>query len=110
MASLVLGIAAFILGLFVIGGVIGVIGLILGILGISKAKAIAGKGKSMAVAGAILSGLGILFTIGVLVFGIALFSTHKNSINNYIQCIDNARTTAQRDACVQQFGNDLQNP
>lgn len=67
-ASLVLGILAFLSGWIFIGGLLGLIGLILGIVSLVQAKK--GKGpKGMAITGIVLSIIGILSAIvmGVLV-------------------------------------------
>jgi hypothetical protein len=107
-ASLVLGIIAFVLGFFVIGSIVGVAGLILGVLGIGKARRLNGKGKGMAVAGTILSALGIAFTVILIVAGVSLFRSHKTDFTTFTTCMNNAGNdvTAQQ-ACETQFGRSI---
>lgn len=71
-ASLVLGILAFLSGFALIGGLLGLIGLILGIVSVSKAKK-AGAPKGMAITGIILSVLGLIFAIIATILVVTVF-------------------------------------
>lgn len=75
-ASLVLGILSLCAsGVIWCGGILGLVGLILGILGINT------KGKSMAIAGIILSAVGLVLTIGLrVIFRGILFSGLMNQL------------------------------
>ncbi|MBN1809488.1 MAG: DUF4190 domain-containing protein [Planctomycetes bacterium] len=71
--ALILGILAFISGFMFIGGLLGLVGLILGIAaipGIKKDERLSGKG--LAIAGIVLSILGMLSALGTLVAGMFL--------------------------------------
>jgi peroxiredoxin len=63
-ASLVLGILAIVLSFLVIGGLLGLIGLILGIMHLSMKR----RPAAMAIAGTILSALGLIAAIGITAF------------------------------------------
>lgn len=73
-ASLVLGIVAFVLSCFPIVGLVGgVVGLVLGIMGLKNAGPSA-NGKGMAIAGIILSALGLVGAIIWMVFSAAILA------------------------------------
>ncbi|MGV3016953.1 DUF4190 domain-containing protein [Rothia sp. 88186D007BW] len=66
-ASLVLGVLAFLSGWAVIGGVVGIVGLVLGIIALRQTKT-GGGGKGLSITGIVLSGLGILGSLIALIF------------------------------------------
>ena len=109
-ASLVLGIAALILGILVVGSLFGIVGIVLGVVGMSRARAAGGHGKGIAVAGTVLSGLGILFAIVVIIAGVAFFQSHRGAFTTYGQCLSNAQTHAEIQSCNREFHVNLQNP
>lgn len=73
-ASLVLGILAVLLGIFVIGGLFGFLGLILGIIHLVSSR----SHRSVAGWGVGLSIVGSLMTVAILIFGVLLFKHHSS--------------------------------
>ncbi|WP_421084623.1 DUF4190 domain-containing protein [Rothia nasimurium] len=67
-ASLILGILAFLSGWAVLGGIFGIVGLILGIMGIKKANRGEADGKGLAIAGIVTSALGLIGALVAAVF------------------------------------------
>ncbi len=76
-ASLVLGILAVLMGLFLIGGVIGIVGLVLAIVHLRRR----GVPKGMAIAGLILSIAGMLIAGGMTVFCVTMFKRASAGID-----------------------------
>jgi len=78
-AALVLGIVSFVLScVYYISIPAAIVGLILGIISIKGNKG----GKGMAIAGIILSGIGLLFAL-VIVFGIVALFRNENFMNGF---------------------------
>lgn len=90
-ASLVLGILAFIAGWTVFGGALGLVGLVLGIIALRNVKH-GGGGKGLAIAGIILSALGLISAIIMAVLFGWLFAAG-------LEC-SNEPTQAAIDRCI----------
>ena len=106
-AALVLGIIGLLTCWFFLGGILGLIGLVLGIIGINKASKGQAGGKGLAIAGTVLSGFAIAGTVVVVVAFTAIFG---GRISTYQKCLNNAQTSADRQACVDQLGNSFLSP
>lgn len=105
-AGLVLGILALVLCITIFGGIIlGILGLIFGILGRNRAKRGEATNGGMALAGAICGGLGMLASIGILVFALT-----NNDTRTYLDCLNAAGQdkVAQAD-CQVKFQQDFTN-
>lgn len=96
-ASLVLGILSLPgIFLFGIGGIVlGLIGLILGVLGLGRARRGEANNRGTAIAGAVLSALGLLLGIAVLSWLVVVGT-------RYVDCfdLDTYPTEESRNACI----------
>lgn len=103
-AALVLGILALVTSFFLVGGLLGLIGLVLGVVALGKVRRGMATNRGSALAGTILSALGILITIGIVAVGASFYSSHKSQINDLQHCLNRASgdQAAQR-ACQDQF-------
>lgn len=80
LAALILGIVAFLTSWFPLLGIpVGVVGLILGILGLNKVKKGLATNRGMALAGVILSAIGLLFAIGWIILSAVLYASGSYS-------------------------------
>ena len=98
--ALVLGIFAFFTGLLFIGGALGLVSVILGIISLKKVKAGTASGKGMAITGIILGALGIIATIGMIIFFTWAAAEAQNCVNTGVRnsdgsvtCTINGKTT-----------------
>ena len=98
--ALVLGISAFVTGLLFIGGALGLVSVILGIISLKKVKAGTASGKGMAITGIILGALGIIATIGMIIFVTWVAVETQNCVNTgvlnsdgSVTCTINGKTT-----------------
>lgn len=94
-SSLVLGILAFLTGFIVLGFLFAIAGLILGFLALGRVRKGTASGKGMAIAGLILSGLGLIGSIVSAVFFSWLFSVG-------FECSTTYSTQSQIDSCIEQ--------
>ena len=82
--SLVLGIVALLLAAACgVGAVFGVVGVVLGVLGMKKAADLGGTGRGMALAGVVLSAIGIVLSIVLYIVLFALADSAKDSVKNW---------------------------
>ena len=104
-ASLVLGILAILTGWFFVGGVFGVLAIVFGAIGRGRAKRGEANNGGMAIAGLVCGVVGILVAIAV---GIAVaFVINSDSGQRYRDCLDQAYTQEEIQACADQFRDDL---
>lgn len=104
-AALVLGLLGFFTSLVVVGGVLGVLAIVFGAIGRGRARRDEATNGGMALAGIILGTIAALITVGALLFA----SVFTDEINDLNSCNQNAATQAQREACAEQFGEDVAN-
>jgi ABC-type Fe3+-siderophore transport system permease subunit len=104
-AALVLGILGLFTSLALVGGVLGVLAIVFGVIGRGRVKRDEATNGGMALAGIILGTIAALVTAGMLLFA----SAYNDEINDLNACNQNAATQAQRDACAEQFGEDVTN-
>ena len=90
--ALVLGIFAFFTGLLFIGGALGLVSVILGIISLKKVKAGTASGKGMAITGIILGALGIIATIGMIIFFTWAAAEAQNCVNTGVRNSDGSVT------------------
>jgi len=102
-AALVLGILGVLTAVFLVGGLLGVVAIICGAVGVGRVNRGEATNRGMAITGIVLGVIAALITVGALVFG-SMFSDEIQDLN---ACNNQATTQAERDACAQQFGNDV---
>ncbi|MER7515524.1 DUF4190 domain-containing protein [Streptomyces sp. NPDC126499] len=105
-ASLVLGVAAILLFWTVFGGIVlGLLALVLGIIGARKARRGDGGHGTMSLIGAVLGALGLLASAVILAIGASILDSDE--FKNLEDCVEHAKTQAERDACARDFGTKL---
>ena len=103
-ASLVLGILAMLLGLFVFGGLLGAVAIGLGIAGRGRVKQGLADNRGVATAGIITGLIGFLLaclTVTLLVVGTVSF-LHSKTVKDIRQCLSSDKT--QQAACERKLG------
>jgi len=100
--ALVLGVVSLLLGFCAFAGFwAGIPAIILGILAFGAVRKGQANNRGLALAGVITGALGLLLTIGVLVFVVAF----GDRINSYSECIERAGNDQQeQQQCAEQFG------
>jgi hypothetical protein len=103
LASLIVGILGCIMAgglaiLFWAGWLLGATGLVLGSVGFAKAKK-TGVRRKMAIWGIVLNLAAIAFGIYGVVVTVNAVNDVGKALDSYSQCIDNAQTLDQMDAC-----------
>lgn len=110
-----MGIAALVLGLFalllcwtIIGGILfGILALIFGIVGRARAKRGEATNGGLSVTGAVLGVVGLLLSVGLVVFGVSLINSPAGK--DLRQCIEQSRgDPAAMQECEEEFRRDLQ--
>src|SRR3954454_18916002 len=110
-----LGTAALVLGIIAIPGiltvvlgiVLGLLALIFGIIGRKRYSRREATNGGAAMAGAILGGVALAVSIILVAVGATFFAKHKSDIEKLRDCINNAQTQRQRQACQDQFQRDV---
>src|SRR3954449_8952270 len=110
-----LGTAALVLGIVAIPGILtvvlgillGLLALIFGIIGRKRVARREATNGGAAMAGAILGGVALPISITLIAVGATFFAKHKSDIEKLRDCIINAQTQQQRQACQDQFQRDV---
>jgi hypothetical protein len=110
-----MGTAALILGIVAIPGILtvvlgillGLLALIFGIIGRKRYSRREATNGGAAMAGAILGGIALAVSIILVAVGATFFAKHKSDIEKLRDCINNAQTQQQRQACQDQFQRDV---
>jgi hypothetical protein len=110
-----LGIAALVLGILslpgiltiVLGIILGLLAVIFGFIGQGRAKRGEATNYGMAIAGAVTGAIGLLVSVGFIAFGLSFFFSHKTQFNSYAQCLNHAHTQQARQSCANQFRHQL---
>ncbi|MER5258090.1 DUF4190 domain-containing protein [Streptomyces sp. NPDC002855] len=107
-AALVLGIAAILLFWTVIGGaLLGLLAVILGIIGARKARGGRAPHGMMSIIGAILGALGLIASGVIIAIGASILNSDE--FDNFDDCVKQAKTQSERDACARDFDKDINN-
>lgn len=110
-----MGIAALVLGLFalalswtIIGGLLlGLLALIFGLIGRARAKRGEATNGGLSIAGAVVGVVGLLISVGLVVFGISLINSPAGQ--DMRQCIEQSRgDAAALQECREEFQRDVQ--
>ncbi|MCS0636204.1 DUF4190 domain-containing protein [Streptomyces sp. LP05-1] len=105
-AALVLGVIGLLLFWSVFGGVIlGLLALILGIVGARRARGGRARHRGMAVAGIVLGALALIGSVVVAAIGLSVLNSDE--FKSYSDCVEHAKTQADRDDCSRQFQRDV---
>jgi hypothetical protein len=110
--ALVIGVVALVLVVLLLfaplGAFLGLLAVLFGILGLVRVNRGEADNRGQAVTGLITGAiallLGVFFTISVGTW----FATHVNDFNRFGRCMDNASGAAEREACADQLGRDLE--
>ncbi|NBE53591.1 DUF4190 domain-containing protein [Streptomyces boluensis] len=101
-SALVLGIVACALFWTVVGGfLLGLLAVVLGIVAALRGRSGPGSGRGMAVGGAVLGALAMIGAGLILVVGLALWNS--DSVEDFKQCLREARSDADRHSCELKF-------
>lgn len=107
-AALVLGIGAILLFWTVFGGIVlGLLAVIFGIIGARKARGGRAPHGKMAIIGAVLGALGLVASGVIIAIGASVLNSDE--FKNFDDCVQNAKTQSERDACAEDFGRDINN-
>src|SRR4051812_5195422 len=91
----------------VLGILLGLLALIFGITGRKRSSRREATNGGAAMAGAILGGFALTVSIILVAVGATFFANHKSDIEKLRDCINNAQTQQQRQACQDQFQRDV---
>lgn len=107
-AALVLGLFAVLLSWTIIGGILlGILALIFGLVGRSRAKRGEATNGGVSVAGAVVGVVGLLISVGLVVFGVSLINSPAGQ--DLRQCIEQSRGDAAAiQECEEEFRRDVQ--
>lgn len=99
-ASLILGIVSLVLAAACgAGALFGIIGVVLAVLGMNRAKALAGMGRGMAIAGLILSILGIVLSIILYIVLFAIADNASDEISSWTGKADPSEYSIDVQSC-----------
>lgn len=107
-AALVLGVLALVLFWTVIGGVVlGLLALVLGIIGARRARGGRAPHGVMSVIGAVLGALGLVASVVIIAIGASILNSDE--FKDFDDCVRQADTKSERDACAEDFNRDFNN-
>lgn len=107
-AALILGVLAVILFWTVVGGVVlGILALIFGIIGARRARGGRAPHGTMSVIGAVLGALGVAGSVVIIAIGASILDSDE--FKNFDDCVRQADTKSERDACAEDFNRDINN-
>jgi uncharacterized membrane protein len=107
-AALVLGILAVVLFWTVIGGVVlGILALVFGIIGARRARGGRAPRRTMSIFGAVLGVLGIIGSVVIIAIGASILNSDE--FKDFDDCVQHADTQSERDACADDFNEDVNN-
>ncbi|MCF2435064.1 DUF4190 domain-containing protein [Streptomyces thinghirensis] len=107
-AALVLGILAVLLFWTVVGVVVlGLLALILGIVGARRARGGRAPHGKMSVVGAVLGVLGVIASAVIIAIGASILNSDE--FKDFDDCVQHADTQSERDACAEDFNQDVNN-
>lgn len=107
-AALILGVLAVVLFWTVVGGVVlGILALIFGIIGARRARGGRAPHGTMSVIGAVLGALGVAGSVVLIAIGASILDSDE--FKNFDDCVRQADTKSERDACAEDFNRDINN-
>ncbi|MFG2314616.1 DUF4190 domain-containing protein [Streptomyces tendae] len=107
-AGLVLGILAVVLFWTVIGGVVlGILALVFGIIGARRARGGRAPRGTMSVVAAVLGALGVIGSVVIIAIGASILNSDE--FKDFDDCVRHADTRSERDACADDFNEDVGN-
>ncbi|GAA3491493.1 DUF4190 domain-containing protein [Streptomyces cremeus] len=107
-AALVLGILSLFASITLIGGILlGLLAVIFGIIAARKARGGRAPNGVMAIIGAVLGGLGIIASGVIIAVGASLLNSEE--FKNLNDCVQQADTQSEKDACADKFNKDVGN-
>ncbi|MDQ0401686.1 DUF4190 domain-containing protein [Streptomyces sp. DSM 40167] len=107
-AALVLGILAVLLFWTVIGGaLLGLLALIFGIIGARRARGGRAPRRGMSIVGAVLGVLGLIASVVIIAIGASILNSDE--FKDFDDCVQHADSQSERDACADDFEQDVNN-
>ncbi|MEU1870745.1 hypothetical protein RKD37_008355 [Streptomyces ambofaciens] len=107
-AALVLGILAVVLFWTVVGGVLlGILALVFGIIGARRARGGRAPRRTMSIFGAVLGVLGVIGSVVIIAIGASILNSDE--FKDFDDCVQHADTQSERDACADDFNEDVNN-
>ncbi|BDD77213.1 hypothetical protein GCM10010095_79820 [Streptomyces anthocyanicus] len=107
-AALVLAILAVLLFWTVVGGVVlGLLALIFGIIGARRARGDRVPHRKMSIVAAVLGTLGVIASVVIIAIGASILNSDE--FKDFDDCVQHADTQSERDACANDFEEDINN-
>ncbi|OEJ23786.1 hypothetical protein AR457_04025 [Streptomyces agglomeratus] len=107
-AALVLGVAAILLFWTVFGGIVlGLLAVIFGIIGARKARGGRAPHGMMSIIGAVLGALGLIASVVIIAIGASILNSEE--FKNFDDCVKQAETQSEREACENDFNQEVDN-
>ncbi|MGI8759325.1 MAG: DUF4190 domain-containing protein [Acidimicrobiales bacterium] len=106
--AMVVGIVALLLSWIpFLGLILAIVALVLGIIGLKKVKRGEATNKGQAVTGVVTGAIAAAIGVAFIVIGIAFFSSDE--FQNLNDCLQDAATGSEQQACQQEFQQDFGN-
>jgi hypothetical protein len=105
--ALVSGVVGLLTSLVVVGGLFGIAALVFGVRGRSLARRGEATNPGVATAGLITGALALLTAIAVVGGTWAFVERYGDDYQKYQDCLRDARTSQDREACSERFGEDV---
>lgn len=110
-ACLLLGGAAIVTSLFVVGGVFGVLAIVLGIAARRRSEREHGRpAHSSTTAGIVLGAVAVGIAGAVLAYGVTVLVQHRGDVAEFRHCLNAAQTNDDRSRCVSTFLDEVAPP
>ncbi len=101
---MVVGIVALLLSWIpFLGLVLGLVALVLGIVGMKKVSRGEATNKGQAITGVVTGAIATVIGIGFIIIGVIVF----DDVQNFNECIQDAVTASEQQACEREFEQDL---
>lgn len=105
-AALVLGIVGLLLSILVIGALPGILAVVFGAVGLARVRRREATNRGAALTGIITGILAVAVAVALVAVGLSVFQTQFGELRN---CLNNAQTPEQQQACRDRIQRDLEN-
>ena len=107
-AALVVGIIALLTAVLLIGLPLGILAVIFGIIGLKRVNRGEATNRGASIAGIVLGALAVVLAGALIAAGAAFFIENEDEIENFGDCLDQAEDEAARQACGEEFEQDVE--